>query len=697
MPVNLLEERRSERAGLFTTRLSTELDLRRQRLAARSRWEHEYYQTVPYLLPERLTGVLEDLLAEGPRWVLHLHAPGGMGKTMFIRHAITRHCIPHRIPVAHIDFDFAPHQTGVVEEAHRLLALIAQQLNDQIPNYPYREFLDLSERMRIRPWFSGPLGPTPGAPLTLTGAEKQDLIDRFVAPLTLVQTGPLLILDTLELLAHRTEALEQIYKLLKRLHTAQKGLRVILAGRTNLTCRELEDDALQERRCRPEGDSRYSAFTRTFWGGARVLRLRPFSEEDARTYLTKKRGMATGPRVEAVIKSGRGNPFKLALLADLTIEDNLDVAAIRKLPDAEIAYLIDRVILRISDVAVRWTLRYGVVPRLLTRDFLDSVLAPYVGAVLSGSLSDDDPSQDPIGTARQKLNLFHPLREGETPPAMDDVWRGLLAYAAEASWMSTSKDVPDALVILPDARLPLRGLLRQQEARGNNILTVLHHKAWEHFDRLGHQAPERADLWLPEALYHKYQSGGEHAPAYCRGLLQEWAANTAVTTALAEELLRPPERIPGGGAPVSDYGADVRSLAATLLSERALEAGNITRAELLIRRAESLNADAARGAQGTLTAVPRLAELAATVALARGDSVNAIEVISQALERGADEGETLRLKAVLARAQLAQGGADTLDIALQVWELAVKAQSPRRANWPARSSRGCGPRSATPR
>ena len=411
-----------------------------------------------------------------------------------------------------------------------------------------------------------------------------------------------------------------------------------------------------------------------------MIELQPFTETDARAYLTGKRGMATGPRVEAIVERGGRNPFKLALLADLAIEDNLDVSAIRELPAADIAYLIDRVIRRIpdEDVALRWTLRYGVVPRLLTRGFLDSVLAPYVGAVLSGHLSDvdDDPSKDLLGTEWQKLDLFHPLPKGETPPPMDEVWRGLLTYAAEASWVSTCIDAPDALVIHPDARLPLRYLLRQQDVQGNKILSVLHHKAWEYFDRLGHKEAERPDLWLPEALYHKYNSDEEGAPAYCRSLLDEWASSVSVTAALAEELLRPAERGSDDGVPHSAYGADVRCLAAILLAEQALANGNVSRAELLHRTAE-LHAAAIKTTYGKKTLAPRLAALAAEVALARGKNQDAIDVAYMALVRGGgDEEERLRLKAVLARARLAEGGSDALEEALQVWKLAVRVCYP---------------------
>ena len=265
--VNLLDERRGERPGLFSDQLSAELDLRRQRLTTRSRWEHEYYQTVPYLLPQRLSGVLPELLSDGPRWVLHMHARGGMGKTMFIRYAITRHCIPERIPVAHIDFDFAPHQTGVVAEAHRLLTLTAQQLNDQIPNYPYREFLVQYEY--IRPWTSGPCGPTPGSMVTMTEDEKEKLIESFLAPLSETRVGPLLILDTLELLSHRTEALQHFYKLLRRLHEEHDGLRVILAGRHDLRRLELEDEVPVAAEARDPDVDRHSVFTHAFWGAAR--------------------------------------------------------------------------------------------------------------------------------------------------------------------------------------------------------------------------------------------------------------------------------------------------------------------------------------------------------------------------------------------------------------------------------------------
>ena len=75
---------------------------------------------------------------------------------------------------------------------------------------------------------------------------------------------------------------------------------------------------------------------------------------------------------------GGGNPFKLSLLADLVGPENeFTVDDIRDLRRVEVAYLILRVIERVpeSQCSLRWLLRYAVIPRQLTKGFVEAITA----------------------------------------------------------------------------------------------------------------------------------------------------------------------------------------------------------------------------------------------------------------------------------------------------------------------------------
>ncbi len=60
--------------------------------------------------------------------MLQVYAPGGRGKTMFLRNLIGRYCPSRDIPVARIDFDFLEHLTINAQQPWRILLTIARQL-----------------------------------------------------------------------------------------------------------------------------------------------------------------------------------------------------------------------------------------------------------------------------------------------------------------------------------------------------------------------------------------------------------------------------------------------------------------------------------------------------------------------------------------------------------------------------------------
>jgi hypothetical protein len=122
---------------------------RRRYYRSRSLYAPEYYQTISYYPRDDVLGQFQDLVTHPSKWIFHLYAKGGMGKTMFLRWLASRYCVPEpqRIPVARLDFDFI-HLPLVQEYPWLLLQPLAAQLNEQIDGYPFNELLEGSEGLQ---------------------------------------------------------------------------------------------------------------------------------------------------------------------------------------------------------------------------------------------------------------------------------------------------------------------------------------------------------------------------------------------------------------------------------------------------------------------------------------------------------------------------------------------------------------------
>ena len=122
--------------------------------------------------------------------------------------------------------------------------------------------------------------------------------------------------------------------------------------------------------------------------------LGDFSPGDAERYLAELRHVGRAPVRQAIAAKAGGDPFKLSLLADIAEQSpRITPAQIRRY-DADLIYLILRIISRIENPRVRWLLRYGVVPRTLTLDFVRDVMQRYLRGVMSGQLTLDSPHTD---------------------------------------------------------------------------------------------------------------------------------------------------------------------------------------------------------------------------------------------------------------------------------------------------------------
>ena len=92
---------------------------------------------------------------------------------------------------------------------------------------------------------------------------------------------------------------------------------------------------------------RLPGYVEQFEGQERSVELKGFSRDEARSYLEHERGLANDLRLGAIVRKGAGNPFNLALLADVVEGDSTVTAeTIDAYPDADLVYLIERIVKR---------------------------------------------------------------------------------------------------------------------------------------------------------------------------------------------------------------------------------------------------------------------------------------------------------------------------------------------------------------
>jgi hypothetical protein len=519
-----------EREPLLNEDLQRLVRRYRTYLDARTLWAPEYYRTVPYQERDAPRAAFDALAADPVRWVLHLHAPGGLGKSMFLHWLLARYCAPRRLPAALIDFDRA----DVVDLAARpwfLLLRLAEQLARQVPGSPFDGLLaDLSEYRRP--------GTTPpeGFEAAKTRSFAEALRGADLA-------GPaVLVFDTLEdAQLHQPKELLRVIQAVAnfRPHLAEAPswwdrvrefvgrflgrparrprLLLVLAGRYNL----LDDP-----------NNFLPGFKQGFGDQVLPLLLEEFKEREAHGYLTQKRGLEPGRAVDAALARAGGNPFKLALYADLLWE-GATAEEIEADQTVDEAYLIERIIQRIKDEAVRWLLQYGVVPRRLTRDFVERVMIP----AMPGSA-----------------------------PAPAPAWGELKRYASRFSWVEDSGPEPDALRFKTYVIAPRRRLLEAEEPAKYR---ELHERAAAYFaaklaplleaaepalaqriaaraaryfpDPLPADAESLWPCWARELVYHLFQCGDLEALAVWQELLQiaRRRPGSEARAQLAQELTLP--------------------------------------------------------------------------------------------------------------------------------------------------------------
>ena len=552
----------------------------RSRAQARNLFFAEFYQSARYYPRPVEETIRQFAHSTDEKWILHLYATGGMGKTTMLRRLISHEWIigPKHLPCAVLDFDYLEIST-VLQHPTLLGLAMAAQWNEQleqpvfggiltptlrpVAGLLFRTRTDASARglssqaleQRSRSQYlaglSNPMrcGILAGAvpPRTLeerTALEQQtgillsfwtDKLPEAVA--TMCPGRPvLLILDTLEDASQpRGPQLLQTLRLIASLRESARAvakargltppnLRLILSGRHRL------------------GKEHVLEFAKAFSGQYMDFLLPGLEEPEATSFLDAQIGKQhvgkdRAALISAMVTKSHGIPFNLSLFAEWANSDSkLDDKTVARSEDVSTVMLIERIIKRIPYQPLRWVIRYGAVPRSLSLDFLREVMRQPLIDALSGQASQsgvDDPQSDTEQDVWRK--------EPDFQFDADRLWNEhVLTYAAEKNWIGRGEQLQQ-VVFRGDILQPMRRLLRQQK-----VFAQLHEQSRDWYAK---QVSDTGD-WNAaciECLYHSLQlrtidgHGGTDFLAAIRKLLDSAALTAAprLRAAVCEELRKP--------------------------------------------------------------------------------------------------------------------------------------------------------------
>jgi hypothetical protein len=399
-----------------------------------------------------------------------------------------------------------------------ILPLLAEQLWQQLPRGKLWTF---SRQYKahgevLRHW-RGDAGITDLRKQLAQSAKslEKEVVDFFGSALG--QEPVLVILDTLEEpLLHHKAALQKVLDLYGKVRKDCPQFRVVLSGRYSI----------QDR-------GRLPAVAKQLEAKAQITyeRVNEFSPDESLRFMRALRGVKRDNKtLMAVHEVTAGNPLELALFAELLQADSSinSPAKVREVkPVFKFAYLLDRIIQRIpeSQSDVRWLLRYAVIPRRLTREFLDDVLADYLGTESSGTTQLDAPHKFDGELKRFSDRKPWPYT---TKLRVNRAWEGLRNYAGSASWVGIEED---AIRLQPEVVGPMRVLLREQS---DEMFALLHREAAAYFEVRAAREKDRWAEHIAEAIYHRFQIEGKGAiPYWLKQLADRRSADPAARERIA--------------------------------------------------------------------------------------------------------------------------------------------------------------------
>ncbi|PSL57192.1 putative peptidoglycan binding protein [Saccharothrix carnea] len=626
-------------------------------LRTRGLWSTEYLQSATFLETAGTKATYQRLVrGDGPRIVMP-HGPSGRGKTMELRWLVSRVLVPGRTLCALGDFEVLD-PVNVARYPWLLLVEAAAQLDRQLAAAPFTEFLE-------RYAWTGLLSRRAVADPSRAAAASRRLCDErdrvgasvtrdFVRTLNEATSGRpvVMVLDALDkVYARRPPAeVDGLVRQLLRLHDECPGVRFVLAGRYPLAGPVL-----------PPVVARH---------------LVPFSTDDASRYLAELRGITRADLRHAIVAKAGGEPVVLARLADL-VQQRPDItpAEIREYR-ADLTALVLQVLRPIEDPGLRWLLRYGMVPRTLSLDFVRAVVEPHLRAAASGEVDLDDPSEDVVpGDA--SASLF-PVT---TDVDVERLWAELTRYAGTTPWVVPVPGEPGSVRFAAAVAEPMRRLIRPHAVHDR-----LHADAVAFFERKAEADPGRWDRWTREAVYHRFRLVGPDAVDYWREALDQVEIGEArPRAALAEEVLGP-DYVDADGDPRPWDGHTPIVTRATVVEARYELAAALTQlamasgaeaADQLWSRAEENFAAVLRDQGAGVVPEWRLAYVRAALALKSGDAVTAAAELKKALPQAWGTKDDVRLRALLGDVLVLLGDRDAPDEYRRAAEAAVRVGAAR--------------------
>ncbi|WP_377828322.1 hypothetical protein ACFKHW_30845 [Bradyrhizobium lupini] len=490
------------------------------RYRGRAWFLREFHRTVGYFPRRVLEAEFKRLIeSDGSEWILYLSAPGGMGKTMFVQHMIARDLLKkHPFPfVARIDLDDI--QVSEIAKTPWLVAIeIAEELDEQLTMRMFSEGEGFLSDVRS---FSPLLyRRETNRGQTLTDVQRYNLRalaseqffrwDGFISRcMELPRDRPLVVfIDTIEEASlHWPAEFRKVLERFEELRAALPQLRLILSGRY---APSLENDPGY-----PDRKGHFYQYDDKLKTQTSFVRLEPLAPFEAIAFIRNQLPDVGGKLTDIMVAAAAGNPFKLFMLCE-TVSKNPEMTAEQLKeygPDVDVAYLIKRVIERIpvaDELGLRWVLRYGAVPRRLTRSFLQDVLYPLLIDALSGKIEE---AKEDIPSPKEREAW---LKNADTMLDPEHLWERLSRYASDHSWISLQSKDPNTATLHPDVVKPMRRLLKQQP-----IFSRIHREAVNHFVKLKSENPDRwVELTLAE-FYHRVQLGEDDVHAVLVKALDE--------------------------------------------------------------------------------------------------------------------------------------------------------------------------------
>lgn len=287
-------------------------------------------------------------LRDGPddRWALHYLGMGGVGKTMLIRHIVTRLAIREgrRIATAIVDFDHMNPEFPSRKPGQLLAELAADLRIYGGSSLIEKRFTDFHDRLLA---LHGELSEQASSEDPLESVRREefdDVLNSFADLLRYLPAPVVLILDTCEELSKLEEdsklpGVDATYTMLERLHEAVPSMRVVFSGRRLLAQAGDGDDeqhaAWRSSERAFNGRNRYLPAFKSY---LRLQLVQGFTDAECDRYFTQISDLQLDPaRKAAVLERSpdfsppervewtrqkpqkderRFNPFDLALYAE---------------------------------------------------------------------------------------------------------------------------------------------------------------------------------------------------------------------------------------------------------------------------------------------------------------------------------------------------------------------------------------------